>query len=89
MSSKQGAKSTPSGRMTMDEYKQLGGLLQKAPRDEQRLGEIMVFANVERETLEQLQQYQKPSVRPKAKARASAEPPAAAASGSMIDASKR
>lgn len=40
----------------MDEYKQLGGLLQKAPRDEQRLGEIMVFANVERETLEQLQQ---------------------------------
>lgn len=54
----------------MDEYKQLGGLLQKA-RDEQRLGEIMVFANVERETLEQLQQYQKPSVRPKAKARAS------------------
>ena len=61
--SKQGGKASgaPSGRMTMDEYKQLGGLLQKA-RDEKRLGEIMVFANVERETLEQLQRYQQPSV---------------------------
>ena len=36
------------GKMTMDEYKQLGGLLQKA-REEQRLGEVMVFADVEKD----------------------------------------
>ena len=89
--SKQGGKASgaPSGRMTMDEYKQLGGLLQKA-RDEKRLGEIMVFANVERETLEQLQRYQQPIVMPKSKAR-TAQPSMATGSvdGSMTDASKR
>ena len=93
MASKRGgrdASSYPAGRMSMDEYKQLGGLLQKA-RDERRLGEILVFANVEKETLEQLQRYQQPIVMPKSKARA----PAGAASstavdgGAMTDASKR
>ena len=84
--------------MSMDEYKQLGGLLQKA-RDERRLGEILVFANVEKETLEQLQRYQQPIAMPKSKAKAgagssmapassSAVPPVAE-SGSMTDASKR
>ena len=47
----------------MEEYKQLGSLLQKA-KEEQRLGEIMVFANVEKETLEQLNQYQRPITMP-------------------------
>jgi len=101
MASKQGGKASstgPTGRMSMDEYKQLGGLLQKA-RDERRLGEILVFANVEKETLEQLQRYQQPIVMPKSKAKAgagssmapassSAVPPVAE-SGSMTDASKR
>ena len=53
------------GRMNMDEYKQLGGLLQKA-REENRLGEVMVFANVEKDVLEQLQRYQAPVIAPKA-----------------------
>ena len=73
MASKRGGKdasSYPAGRMSMDEYKQLGGLLQKA-RDESRLGEILVFANVEKETLEQLQRYQQPIAMPKSKARGS------------------
>jgi len=76
--------------MSMDEYKQLGGLLQKA-RDERRLGEILVFANVEKETLEQLQRYQQPIVMPKSKARASAGAASSTAAdgGAMTDASKR
>ena len=101
MASKQGGKASstdPTGRMSMDEYKQLGGLLQKA-RDERRLGEILVFANVEKETLEQLQSYQQPLVMPKSKAKAgagssratasSAAAPAMVEFGSMTDASKR
>ena len=93
MASKQGGKAAstgPTGRMNMEEYKQLGGLLQKA-RDEQRLGEILVFANVERETLEQLQRYQQPIVMPKSKARASAGAASSTAAdgGAMTDASKR
>ena len=101
MASKQGGKASstgPTGRMSMDEYKQLGGLLQKA-RDERRLGEILVFANVEKETLEQLQRYQQPIVMPKSKAKAGAGSSMAPASssavpsmaevGSMTDASKR
>ena len=101
MASKQGGKASstgPTGRMSMDEYKQLGGLLQKA-RDERRLGEILVFANVEKETLEQLQGYQQPLVMPKSKAKAGAgssrapassvAAPAMVEAGSMTDASKR
>ena len=93
MASKRGGKdasSYPAGRMSMDEYKQLGGLLQKA-RDESRLGEILVFANVEKETLEQLQRYQQPIAMPKSKARASAGAASSTAAdgGAMTDASKR
>eukprot|EP00434_Breviolum_minutum_P037835 symbB.v1.2.033549.t1/scaffold4184.1/size56758/3 len=81
------ASSYPPGRMSMDEYKQLGGLLQKA-RDESRLGEILVFA---KETLEQLQRYQQPIAMPKSKARASAGAASSTAGdgGAMTDASKR
>ena len=67
--SKQGGKAAvPPGRLTMDEYKHLGNLLQKA-KEENRLGEVFVFANIEQAAMEQLQSYQSPVVMPKAKAK--------------------
>ena len=83
------------GKMTMDEYKQLGGLLQKA-RAEQRLGEVMVFADVEKDVWEQLQRYQAPLIGPKAKPKAKVvrdyrefATDASSSGGAMTDAAKR
>ena len=80
--------------MTMDEYKQFGGLPQKA-REENHLGEVMVFADVERDVMEQLQRYQAPVIGPKTKPKAKVVrdyrqfATDASSSGAMSDASKR
>ncbi len=60
-----------SSRMTMDEYKQLSNLLRRAS-NEKRLGEVMVFANVEEEAASQLQTYLHPAAGAKAKPKAKA-----------------
>ena len=84
-----------SSRMTMDEYKQLSSLLKRAS-NENRLGEVMVFANVEDEATTQLQTYLQPGVnaRPKPKAKAPSQMGGrgflpVATDGAMTDASKR
>ena len=86
-----------SSRMTMDEYKQLSSLLKRAS-NENRLGEVMVFANVEDEATTQLQTYLQPGVsaKPKPKAKAPSQmgghgflPVATGSGGAMTDASKR
>ncbi len=83
------------GKMSMDEYKQLGGLLQKA-REENRLGEVMVIADVEKDVWEQLQRYQAPLIGPKAKPKAKVvrdykefATDASSSGGAMTDAAKR
>ena len=90
--SKQGGRAAvPPGRLTMDEYKHLGNLLQKA-KEENRLGEVFVFANIEKAAMEQLQSYQSPVVMPKAKAKTGGHGMSSAslaAGSSMTDASKR
>ena len=55
----------------MDEYKQLSNLLKRAS-NENRLGEVMVFANVEDEAAMQLQTYLHPTGGAKAKPKAKA-----------------
>ena len=60
-----------SSRMTMDEYKQLSNLLKRAS-NENRLGEVMVFANVEDEAAMQLHTYLHPTGGAKAKPKAKA-----------------
>ena len=86
-----------SSRMTMDEYKQLSNLLKRAS-GENRLGEVMVFANVEEEAASQLHTYLHPMAGPKAKPKAKPVSQAgghgflsmaAGSGGAMTDASKR
>ena len=81
----------------MDEYKQLSNLLKRAS-NENRLGEVMVFANVEDEAAMQLQTYLHPTGGAKAKPKAKAPSQmgghgflsmAAGSGGAMTDASKR
>ena len=85
-----------SSRMTMEEYKQLSNLLKRAS-NENRLGEVMVFANLEDEATTQLQSYLHPGVSAKAKPKAKAPSqmggrgflPVTGSDGAMTDASKR
>ena len=84
-----------SSRMTMEEYKQLSNLLKRAS-SENRLGEVMVFANVEAEASSQLETYLQPSVgvKPKSRAKASSQMGnrgflPVTTDGAMTDASKR
>ena len=81
----------------MDEYKQLSNLLKRAS-NENRLGEVMVFANVEDDAAKQLQTYLHPTGGAKAKPKAKAPSQmgghgflsmAAGSGGAMTDASKR
>ena len=83
-----------SSRMTMEEYRQLSSLLKRAS-NENRLGEVMVFANIEDAAATQLQTYLHPVVGAKAKAKAKAPSQmgghgmATGSGGAMTDASKR
>ena len=80
--------------MTMEEYQQLSSLLKRAS-NENRLGEVMVFANIEDAAATQLQTYLHPVVGAKAKAKAKASSQmgghgmATGSGGAMTDASKR